>query len=278
MIIARLNTEHDKYHLHKLLGFGCLFHYNLRIYYKLIYGSMLFPTDSIITYVTPFIHLSLSLSSFIFHVPRYRYDTKIIIWKELQLHNIIFVSRSACMMLFSLYVKDATRMSYIYKLLIIMSHHLLADYVSSKYINNNKTTTRDITDYDNKYYNYFIKKYYAICQTFALTALLLNDNNITNNSGLYENAFLIMYPIQLSTFLMTLVRKQIISNNMWHICYSMSLTYPYLFNFVSPTINRMFLFKIGLGFSYNFLRLGLRWNKYICMSSIVLGLILIKSF
>lgn len=159
-----------------------------------------------------------------------------------------------------------------------MSHHLLADYVSSKYINNNKTTTRDIPDYDNKYYNYFIKKYYAICQTFALTALLLNDNDIQNNSGLYENAFLIMYPIQLSTFLMTLVRKQIISNNMWHIFYSMSLTYPYLFNFVNPTINSIYVLKISLGISYNVLRLGLKLNKYICMSSIVLGLILIKSF
>jgi hypothetical protein len=180
-------------------------------------------------------------------------------------------------MLFSLYATDKTMMSYIYKLIIIMSHHLLADYVTLKFINSNKTTTRDIADYDNKSYNYFIKKYYAVSQTFALSALLLNDNDITNNSGLYENAFLIMYPIQLSTFLMTLVRKQIISNNMWHIIYSISLSYPYLLNFINPVINDTYLIKISLGVTYTILRLGIRCNKYICMSGIVFALILIKN-
>jgi len=267
----RLTTEHDKYHLHKILGFGCLFHYNLRIYYKFMYGTMFFTPNSLITNITPFVHLGLSFSSFIFHVPKYRYDSKIIIWKELQLHNIIFVSRSASMMLFSLFITNTSRINYIYKLLIIMGHHLLADYVSAKFINNNKTTTRDITDYENKYYNYIIKKFYAISQTFALSALLLNDNNITDHIGLYENSFLIMYPIQLSTFLMTLVRKQIISNNTWHLLYSMSLLYPYIFNFMNPTINDKYLLKISLGLLYSYSRICLRLNKYFCMTAITLN-------
>ena len=176
--MERLKTEHDKYHLHKILGFGCLFHYNLRIYYKFMYGTMFFTPNSLITNITPFVHLGLSLTSFIFHVPKYRYDSKIIIWKELQLHNIIFVSRSASMMLFSLYVTNTNKINYIYKLLIIMGHHLIADYVSAKFINNNKTTTRDITDYENKYYNFFIKKFYWAFLLYWFFPIMLKVENV----------------------------------------------------------------------------------------------------
>ena len=268
-----MENKPDKYHLHKILGFGCLFHYNLRIYYKIMYGSMYFGQD----YITPIIHLSLSLSSFIFHVPKYRYNTTIIIWKELQLHNIIFTSRSVSMMFFSLLANnyENNKIMYIYKLLIILGHHLLSDYVSNKYINENKTTTRDIY-YDGIYYSWAIKKFYAISQTFALCALLLNDNNTNNTIGLYENAFLIMYPIQLSTFLMTLVRKKLISNKHWHFFYSLSLSLPYLINYSNPVITKNYLLKIGLGISYTIMRLGFKFDKYYSMIGIVLSYICIS--
>lgn len=258
----KLFTYHDRYYLHKLLGFVCLFHYNLRLYYKFMYGTMLFNRD----YITPLVHLSLSISSFIFHVPNYRYDSKIIIWKELQLHNIIFTSRSASIMLFSLFSDN----NY-YRLVIVAGHHLLADYVSNKYINDTKTTTRDI-HYDDVYFSYYIKKYYAISQTFALMALLLNDNKVDNSDGLYENAFLIMYPIQLSAFLMTLVRKQIISNAYWHVFYGISLSFPYLINYINPVITNSYLIKIILGLTYTIMRLGFDVNKYIGMFGVVFTL------
>ena len=259
---SRLFTDHDKYHLHKILGFGCLIHYNLRLYYKLVHGTMYFGQNSMITYGTPLIHLGLSVSSFIFHVPKNRFESKVIIWKELQLHNIIFVSRSACMMLFSF-----TKLNYFYKLGILVGHHLLADYVSNKYINNDKTTTRDIP-YSNKTIGYYLKKYYAISQTVALSSLLLNDNSSSDKTGLYENAFLIMYPIQLSAFLMTLVRKQIISNNLWHLFYGLSLSLPYFVNYLNPKIDNKFMLKTFLGLFYTISRFsGL--NKYLGMFIVV---------
>jgi hypothetical protein len=78
--------------------------------------------------------------------------------------------------------------------------------------------------------------------------------------------FTIMFPIQLSAFLMTLVRKKIISNNQWHIYYTLSLIFPYLLfnlNLIKSSTN-MHLYTL----LHIFLRLGLKTNKYLNMSII----------
>jgi hypothetical protein len=261
-----LFTFHDKFNIHKTLGMFCLVNYNLRLYYKIIYDQM-FSNNIYIKFTFPIIHLSLSLSSFIFNVPSYRFNSKIIIWKELQLHNIIFTSRSSIIMLYSLYSNN------IYgRLSIILLHHLLADYVSYNYRYNNKTTTRDIP-YDNisNFTQYFIKKYYAINQLIATSSLLLSDK------GLYENAFMIMYPIQLSTFLSTLVRKNLINNNMWHILYSISLALPLLIAQITPNINPNCSIKIKLTILFIISRLIFKINKYICISSLPILYIINKN-
>ena len=253
-----LITNHDKYHIHKILGGLCLFNYNFSIFNKIYYGHM-FSDNFYIKAAIPIVHLSLSLSSFIFHVPLTRFASKIIIWKELQLHNIIFTSRSATIMLYSLYSNN------IYgRCFILVAHHLFADYITFKYGNNKKTTTRDIPyNIENKTISYLLKKYYAASQLMATSALLLSDN------GLYENAFIIMYPIQLSTFLSTLVRKNIIDNNLWHIFYSISLTLPVLISQFTKNVNPNYLIKIKLTSIFILSRLLLNTNKYLCITGLV---------
>ena len=83
-----LFTHHDNYNLHKILGFLCLFHYFIRFYWLIMYGTMYLQYNSIYTWATPICHLFLSLSSFIFHVPKTRFDSKIIIWKEKKIIRI----------------------------------------------------------------------------------------------------------------------------------------------------------------------------------------------
>lgn len=221
--MTSLFTDHDILNIHKILGFGCLAHYGYRFYNKFLYGSMMFDDNSVTTYIAPLAHLTLSLSSFIFPVPVYRFHTKAIIWRELQLHNIIFTSRSVCMMYHTLFFKDLNTYYYYSRLGIVLLHHYLADIVTQKYQHKDKTTTRDIPyDTKNTFIPYLNKKYYAISQLFAICGILLSTN--------YETGFGIMFPIQLSTFLMTLVRKNIISNNGWHIFYAISLSFSYLTN------------------------------------------------
>lgn len=273
-----LFTHHDKYHLHKTLGFFCLFHYFVRIFWLIIYGTMFFHYDSLYTWATPICHLFLSVSSFIFHVPKNRFDSKIIIWKELQLHNIIFTSRSAILMLywliFNIYDKNNKyyNLHIIIRLFIVSIHHYAADIITNKYSINYKTTTRDI-NWENipNISKKYMKKYYAICQLLALNALLLSECDKTGRCFL-ESAFIIMFPIQLSAFLMTLVRKGIISNIYWHIFYSISLMTPYLITINNMNINDIndiyFINNIKkiLPLMFIILRLKFNVNKYLLIT------------
>lgn len=278
-----LFTNHDKYHLHKVLGFGCLFNFFLRIYWLVVYGSMYIYADTITSLFIPFAHLTLSVSSLIFHVPQTRLNSKIIIWKELQLHNMVFTSRSATIMLYSILCSRMNASYYLYQLgkfALVIAHHLLADYITAKYNTNDKTTTRDI-NWENisDRTKAVMKRYYAVCQILAINALILTDNE-PYGSGAVESAFLIMFPIQLSTFLMTLVRKSIISNISWHIFYGLSLLSPFFI--IMNTMNKidvdtygncnrkneLEVAKVYLPILYIVFRLQYGMNKYYLMSHV----------
>ena len=282
-----LFTNHDRFHLHKVLGFGCLFNFFLRIYWLVAFGSMYIYADSPISLLIPVAHLTLSLSSLIFHVPQTRLNSKIIIWKELQLHNMVFTSRSATIMLYSVlcsrmnaaaaytasaaYTTYSAYAYYLYqfgKFALVIAHHLLADYITAKYNTNDKTTTRDI-NWENisERTKAIMKQYYAVCQILAINALILTDNE-PYGSGAVESAFLVMFPIQLSTFLMTLVRKSIISNITWHIFYGVSLLSPFFI--ITNTIhkNNLEVAKVYLPILYIVFRLQYGMNKYYLMSHV----------
>jgi len=283
-----LFTNHDKYHLHKVLGFGCLFNFLLRIYWLVVYGSMYIYADTLTSLFIPVAHLTLSMSSLIFHVPKTRLNSKIIIWKELQLHNMVFTSRSATIMLYSVLCSrmnaknavsasaasaSATHSYYLYQLgkfALVIAHHLLADYITARYNTNDKTTTRDI-NWENisDRTKEVMKRYYAVCQILAINALILTDNE-PYGSGAVESAFLIMFPIQLSTFLMTLVRKSIISNISWHIFYGLSLVSPFfiILNTINNRKNELEVAKVYLPILYIVFRLQYGMNKYYLMSHV----------
>lgn len=246
----------DYMNIHKILGFGCLIHYGYRFWLKFRYNMMF------IEPITPLFHLSLSLSSFIFKVPIQRFMNKTIIWKELQLHNIIFTSRSIFIIYHNLFFTDYNINFYLTKLMIVLGHHFLADLVSNKYINNELTTTRDIRGN-----SLIIKNFYAISQIIATTNMLLINNP--------DSSFVIMFPIQLSAFLMTLVRKGIISNEWWNILYTSSLLFPFLLfqNNLIKSTNNIHLYSL----LHIFLRLGIKTNKYFNMS-LISGLFIYMKF
>jgi hypothetical protein len=152
---------------------------------------------------------------------------------------------------------------------------MLADYITLKYNTNEKTTTRDI-NWENIPDNVkkSLKQYYAICQILAINALILTDNDKTG-SGAIEAAFLVMFPIQLSTFLMTLVRKSIITNIHWHIFYALSLVSPFFIvinmlgnanmNNNDNSKNKLEVAKIDLPILDIIFRLQYNFNKYYLM-------------
>jgi hypothetical protein len=96
--------------------------------------------------------------------------------------------------------------------------HILADIITKKYGSDTEigTTIRDMpwpnwvplkVQHGSNIYN-------ALCQVGAICGLLFSQGN------LMDMAFVIIFPIQLSTFLMTLVRKGLIQGIWWHILYA----------------------------------------------------------
>lgn len=243
-----LITQHDAYHIHKILGIGCLAHYGVRFYWKFRYGTMFFD-NTLSSYVAPVTHLALSLSSFMFSIPTYRFNNKIMISREIQLHNIIFTSRSVCMMYHAMMCKELNAFYYYSRLGIVLFHHYLADFVSCLYQNDDKTTGRHTS-----YVSYFYRNFYAISQSFATSNMLLSTNP--------EHGFSVIFPIQLSAFLMTLVRKNIIDSDKIHYYYALSIAVPYMLNYKGITVTNDKLYP-SIVFMISRLYMGV--DKYISM-------------
>ena len=208
---------------HKILGIGCLIHYGYRFWLKYNYGNMNLNNN----YLYPLLHLSLPLSlpslpslpSLISKIHEYRYN-----------FNIIFTSRSVCMIYHTfLFANTNIHVYYLSRLSIILTHNYLADKVSDHYYKTNKV-------------------FHEIFDLITTTILLLSRN--------HEMGYWIMFPIQFSSILTTLINKEIIINNKLFLF----LLTPYLLNLKAiyndkTSIN---LFCI----LHMFLKFGMKFNKY----------------
>jgi hypothetical protein len=90
----------------QVLGLACIVQYLVRFGLLCAKGNMGFDPSYWSTWATPAVHLFLSCSSFIFPVPERRFGSKPIIWKELQIHNILFTLRSC--LIFYFWLVDVT--------------------------------------------------------------------------------------------------------------------------------------------------------------------------
>lgn len=95
-VYKKLVTKEDPMFFHKLFGFLSICSYIYRYLYILpVTGNLGFTENNLFNYVTIAIHMILSSSSLIFHVLDRRIVSKaIIIWKEYQLHAIMFTLKS----------------------------------------------------------------------------------------------------------------------------------------------------------------------------------------
>ena len=92
--MANLITNHDPYHIHKLLGLASLLNYFLRFYYLFVYGTA-FPTHEPFTQALccVLLHGVLSTSSLLLPLPLKRNFASPMIWPEFRLHSITFALR-----------------------------------------------------------------------------------------------------------------------------------------------------------------------------------------
>ena len=141
--IKKLVTKEDSSHIHKILGNLCLLNFIYQFYHLFRYGMMdlEFSSD---TPLLILLHGALSLSSFMFHVPRNRHKGLPMIYQEFRLHSIIFAWRSVLCVLGFYYQLDL-----LFHIVIINLTMILADLVTHKYKGKATKTMRGMPFGDN---------------------------------------------------------------------------------------------------------------------------------
>ena len=245
--IYKLSTKEDYKFIHKFFGISCLLNFIYQFYYLFTYGNMNLDNNKS-TPIILFFHSALSLSSLIFHVPKNRHQGLPMIYKEFRLHSIIFALRSViCSLLF--YYK----ISMIYNYFVINLTMILADIITYKYKVSNTTMRgmpfeKNIGEKEKKSVTLMHS-----CHQFSANLFMITNIN---------SAFSPLLAIQLAAFLMTLVRKSIISPLDWHRFYALSL-WINIFVYWSFNDLRQPITVILGTYIFTYLRINCRFNKYL---------------
>ena len=195
----QLFTHEDPWHFHKTLGICCLISFAWRL-------SMIGPSDmgfqkyTTLTLPTLLLHLSLTLSSFVFKIPSKRIKSGDRIWPEYRLHALVFLSRSLiCCCVFYFEQLHHLPPNYDINCVIVILTILAAD-ISSRIVTHRSGSIRDLDTHP-------AVKYYFSWMQFVATSLHLYG------ARRFSLFFYTAFVVQVNPFLMTLRRKNLLSTN-----------------------------------------------------------------
>lgn len=217
-------------HLHKILGIFCLSHYIYRFYLSVNYQITLKDDPwqsgfdlSFGSLLCVWVHALLSLSSLVFHVLK-KQTVKPMIWEEFRAHNILFAMRSIiCFTItwLAYNLENVEKIQKILKVSVVLLTMKGADIITENLRDNNEqTTTRTLKYWEGVSENVqkSFKFYYMLAQ-YQATISCLSQNY-------FFPSFSVMFPIQISSFLLTLCRKGYIDTYQYHKLYTISLAIP----------------------------------------------------
>jgi hypothetical protein len=232
-------------------------------------GFLRYPS---LTLPTILLHWSLTISSFMFKIPARRIKTGDRIWPEYRLHALVFLSRS--LMLCSVYYYEQYYKlppNYNFNFAIAMLTLLMAD-VSSWSVEHPSGTIRGLDIHP------FVQFFFSLMQFGAHAACFYGIRR-------YSVWFYLAMIVQVSPFLMTLRRKNLVSKAFGVTMYGIGLVYAiglvlYEYSFHAPYGLNSFLCQDLITIVATWLRLGprlplLRYvqdNKYVMW--FLLGLLL----
>lgn len=242
----KLATKEDNLYIHKILGISALINFIYRYYHLIINGNSYLSESQYFNLIL-LVHTLLSTTSLIFHIPKNRVKGKPMIFPEFRLHSILFAYRSiVCTFLF--YYQYHIYYNYAACFLTLIFADIITKYHSSiTKTMRNMPYHQSIDDHNIK----IINRLYGDMQVSATLFML----------GNIETAFAPLFAIQIAAFLMTLVRKNIISANNWHQIYMISLLIN-IFALLTTTTNIIIGTWIA-GHLFVVLRFENRYNKYI---------------
>jgi ferredoxin-NADP reductase len=204
------------------------------------------------------VHTILSLSALQFLIPRTRTGILPMIWQEFRAHSIVFAVRSFLIinaLYFFFHSKDeyTSTTAIMVRLAFVLLAMKLAD-VSTEYLRENRkeTTTASMPYWSDcpSSLQSAIKYFYTHSQFMATIVCLFAE---------IPYVLAVAFPIQIASFLMTLVRKNIIPAFWYHMLYGGSLLIVYLINAADPRLYPIILIGIALIYA----RVHLKLNKYV---------------
>ena len=241
--MAYLFTNHDKYHIHKTLGFLAVANFILRFYYAIVYGTSFPPFETkVFSCSSVLIHALLPIASLSIPLPEKRNFTSPMIWKEFRLHSILFSCRHSILTIITLLELWPTQLEIFknYKLYALFSESILkyiaiiscikiASIITAKYGDTEKRTTNampypeHVTEYETEKIKYEYAK-----KQFGATIMAVFSGELSASLN-----FAPLYAIQSAPFMMTLVRKGKCNSTHYHMVYSLTLIYPlYLYHVI----------------------------------------------
>ena len=251
--MAHLFTNHDKYHMHKTLGLLAFCNFILRFYYAIVYGTS-FPSfeSKVFSCSCVLIHALLPIASLTIPLPEKRNFASPMIWKEFQLHSILFSCRHVLFTIITLlelwptqsraFYRDtgdaggtkgekgiAIMLESVIKYLMIIGVIKVAAVITEKYGDKELRTTNAMPYpvYLTEYEKTRIKCEYAKKQ-FGATIFAVFSGELASSLN-----FAPLYAIQSAPFMMTLIRKGKCETVHYHRVYSATLLYPkYLYHII----------------------------------------------
>jgi len=219
-------------------------------------------------------HALLNSTSFIFKLSSSRIRVTPIIWPEGRWHSIIFAYRSIIIiyLFFLCWYTHIELLNYLRGIVVLLTI-VSADYVTNYYkinlkiLEENDSTMRKMPSpsYIPLKIMNILNIFYSVSQIFATMNCIFAKN--------IDKIFIILFPIQIAMFLMTLAKKNIITSGGWHLWYTIALLTNYFITAYSNILrfdifeNRFFY---TLAFIFIFLRLKYNFNKYYLWCMIIL--------
>jgi hypothetical protein len=261
--LRKLFTKEDPIHIHKTLGLLALFNFIYRFYLLLFYGTMRLNAPLALGMTA--VHGVLSISSLVFHIPQKRHATLPMIYPEFRLHSILFGLRSVACCFVEHYTPVSLKLYC--KMLVCFLTMMLADVVTRRHATHGDTTMRGMPFAESlpEHECAKITRFHSRQQIHATIFMLWS----------METAFSPLLAIQLAAFLMTLVRKGIISPNTWHVVYACTLMVN-VFSFRTLPVSQLLLTVLAT-WTFRVWRMHLRLNKYAGWSLVFAVIVLHES-
>lgn len=224
-LISKEGGEH--FHVHRYLGLLTLMSYSYRIFLRYRTGDP-FNSNAASPKViaTVALHMALSWTSLLFRIPKRRHRSLPMIYPEFRWHSILFACRSFVAMIWVIVCieLDVGTNNWVSKggrIAIVWSTLVAADMISNHYkkialLSGDDSAMRGMPfpkEWSVSTQTMFTACYSSL-QFMATAAVLVNSNQYT--------LLVITFPVQFAAFLMTCVRKGIITSKGWHIYYSLS--------------------------------------------------------